>query len=63
MTKRNPAVYLNYSSKRPQYPFRVPKEQRDEVEELRAQLGLGKQEFMTKVFELGYPMLKNLLTS
>lgn len=63
MTKRNPAVYLNYSSKRPQYPFRVPKEQRDEVEELREMLGLGKQEFMTKIFELGYPLLKNSIAS
>lgn len=61
MTKRDPTVYKNYSSKRPQYPFRLPVESKDEIEELRVEMGLTKQGFMDVVFELGYPMLKKAL--
>jgi hypothetical protein len=57
VTKRNPTIYRNYSDKRPQYPFRLPEQQKDEVEQMRLQLGLSKQDMMSKVFELGYPLL------
>ena len=60
MTKRNPEIYKNYRTKRPQYPFRLPEDQKDEIEEMRLTLGLNKQEFMEQVFALGYPLLQKL---
>jgi hypothetical protein len=35
----------------------LPEQQKDEVEQMRLQLGLSKQDMMSKVFELGYPLL------
>jgi hypothetical protein len=60
VTKRNPSIYRNYSDKRPQYPFRLPEQQKDEVEQMRLQLGLSKQDFMEQVFNLGYPLLQKV---
>ncbi len=57
MTKRNPGIYKKYTDTHPQYPFRLPATLKDEIEEKRLELGLSKQEFMQRVFELGYPRL------
>jgi hypothetical protein len=57
VTKRNPTIYKSYAGKRPQYPFRLPADKKDEVEQMRLELGLSKQAFMEHVFEVGYPLL------